>query len=91
MNVSRTGCYRSVLNQCEHILNDCEQKRSDIINDCEQKTADVIDQSRRCYRSASVSRMREDVSEAQCCMGDEGRPLGIGMQVQVPNHLELHW
>jgi hypothetical protein len=50
MIVSGTGCYRSVLNQCGLILNDCEQKRSDIINDCEQKKAmlsiravDVID------------------------------------------------
>jgi hypothetical protein len=24
-----------------------------------------------------------------CCMEDEGRPLGIGVQAQVPNHLEL--
>ena len=25
----------------------------------------------------------------QCCMGDEGRPLEIGLQGQVSNHLEL--
>ena len=24
-----------------------------------------------------------------CCMRDEGRPLGTGLQDQVPNHLEL--
>ena len=24
-----------------------------------------------------------------CCMRDEGRPLGTGVQAQVPNHLEL--
>ncbi len=24
-----------------------------------------------------------------CCMKDEGRPLGIEMQILVPNHLEL--
>ncbi len=24
-----------------------------------------------------------------CCMEDEGGPLGIGVQAQVPNHLEL--
>ena len=24
-----------------------------------------------------------------CCMEDEGRPLGIGVQARVPNHLEL--
>jgi len=26
----------------------------------------------------------------QCCIEDEGRPLGVGMQVQAPNHPELH-
>ena len=25
----------------------------------------------------------------RCCTGDEGRPLGIGVQAQVPNHLKL--
>ncbi len=24
-----------------------------------------------------------------CCIGDEGRPLGIGLQGQVPNRPEL--
>jgi len=23
--------------------------------------------------------------------GDEGRPLGAGLQEQAPNHLKLHW
>ena len=27
----------------------------------------------------------------QCCMEDEGRPLEIGLQGQVSNHLELRW
>lgn len=27
----------------------------------------------------------------QCCTRDEGRPLGTGVQDQVPNHLTLRW
>ena len=27
--------------------------------------------------------------KAPCCTGDEGRPLGTGLQEQVPNHLKL--
>ena len=26
-----------------------------------------------------------------CCSTDEGRPLGIGLQEQVPNHLQRLW
>ena len=25
------------------------------------------------------------------CTGDEGRPLGAGLQEQAPNHLKLRW
>jgi hypothetical protein len=25
------------------------------------------------------------------CAGDEGRPLGVGLQEQAPNHLKLLW
>ena len=39
MIVSRSGCNRSVLNDCGHILNQCEQDGRSVINDCEQKTA----------------------------------------------------
>jgi len=38
MNVSRSGCNRSVLNDCGHILNQCEQDGRSVINECEQKT-----------------------------------------------------
>lgn len=38
----------------------------------------------------SVSRMRGGEVPTQCCIEDEGGPLGIGVQAQVPNHLELH-
>lgn len=38
----------------------------------------------------SVSRMRGGEVPTQCCIEDEGWPLGIGVQAQVPNHLELH-
>ena len=27
----------------------------------------------------------------RCCARDEGRPLGIGLQGQVPNRLKLRW
>jgi hypothetical protein len=27
----------------------------------------------------------------QCCIADEGGPLGVGLQGQAPNHLELRW
>ena len=30
-------------------------------------------------------------SEGVCCMRDEGRPLGAGLQGQAPNHLKLLW
>ena len=30
------------------------------------------------------------VSAPRGCTGDEGRPLGTGLQGQVPNHLKLH-
>jgi len=26
-----------------------------------------------------------------CCTEDEGRPLGIAIQVEIPNHLKLLW
>jgi len=26
-----------------------------------------------------------------CCIRDEGRSLGTGVQAQVPNHLKLRW
>jgi len=26
-----------------------------------------------------------------CCTEDEGRPLGVAMQVEAPNHLKLLW
>jgi hypothetical protein len=26
----------------------------------------------------------------RCCTGDEGRPLGAGLQEQAPNRLKLH-
>ncbi len=39
MNVSRSGCNRSVLNDCGHILDQCEQDSGLVINECEQKTA----------------------------------------------------
>ena len=32
-----------------------------------------------------------DEGGKQCCMEDEVWPLGIGLQGQVPNHLELLW
>ena len=25
------------------------------------------------------------------CTGDEGWPLGVGLQEQAPKHLKLHW
>jgi hypothetical protein len=31
------------------------------------------------------------VRRAQCFTEDEGRPLGTGLQEQVPNHLKLRW
>jgi hypothetical protein len=27
----------------------------------------------------------------QCCLEDEGRPLGVGLQGRIPNHLKLRW
>jgi hypothetical protein len=28
---------------------------------------------------------------AQCCVKDEGGPLGVGLQELISNHLMLHW
>ena len=33
----------------------------------------------------------ERTSGARNCTTDEGRPLGTGLQEQVPNHLRLLW
>jgi hypothetical protein len=30
-------------------------------------------------------------SKQPCCSTDEGRPLGTGLQEQVPNHLQRLW
>ena len=50
MNVSRTGCFRSVLDQCGFILDESEHEDSFILHECEQKNhwfsitgADVLD------------------------------------------------
>jgi hypothetical protein len=37
----------------------------------------------------SVPRTVARFSGIRCCTGDEGGPLGIGVQAQVPNHLKL--
>ena len=34
---------------------------------------------------------KADNSKLRCCSTDEGRPLGIGLQEQVPNHLRRLW
>jgi len=43
---------------------------------------------RKCATNAWLSSVR--LLEVQCCTKDEGRPLGIGLQELVPNHLKLH-
>ena len=39
INVSRSRCNRSVLNDCEHVLNQCEQDGGFVINESEQEIA----------------------------------------------------
>jgi RNA-directed DNA polymerase len=34
--------------------------------------------------------LRMKFLKVRCCMKDEGRPLGAGLQEQAPNHLKLH-
>jgi transposase len=45
------------------------------------------------YLDHRVPRMRPKMSRKgeQCCGRDEGRPLGVGVQDQAPNHLTLPW
>jgi hypothetical protein len=42
---------------------------------------------RKCATKAWVNSV--ELFEVQCCIKDEGRPLGIGLQELVPNHLKL--
>jgi transposase len=47
------------------------------------------------YLDHRVPRMQPATPEGgkgkQCCGRDEGRPLGVGVQDQAPNHLTLRW
>jgi len=43
----------------------------------------------KCATNAWLSSLK--LLEVQCCTKDEGRPIGIGLQEQIPNHLKLHW
>jgi hypothetical protein len=31
------------------------------------------------------------IESVRNCARDEGRPLGVGLQEQAPNHLKLRW
>jgi hypothetical protein len=42
-----------------------------------------------CGANAKLIRYADDCAPRSCTR-DEGRPLGTGLQEQVPNHLELH-
>src|SRR5262249_14054341 len=42
----------------------------------------------QCETSAANGRKAEEVRN---CLTDEGRPLGTGLQKQVPNHLRRLW
>src|SRR5215471_10631130 len=42
----------------------------------------------RCATSTANSRKAEEVRN---CLTDEGRPLGVGLQEQAPNHLRRLW
>jgi len=38
-----------------------------------------------------MNALEDDVFlKVRCCMEDEGRPLGAGLQGQAPNRLKLH-
>src|SRR5262249_31121197 len=41
-----------------------------------------------CATSTANSRKAEEVGN---CLTDEGRPLGVGLQEQAPNHLRRLW
>ena len=41
-----------------------------------------------CATSTANSRKAEEVRN---CLTDEGRPLGVGLQEQAPNHLRRLW
>jgi transposase len=47
------------------------------------------------FRFHRVPRMHKQTAErqkgVQCCLEDEGRPLGIGLQGRISNHLKLRW
>src|SRR5215471_7989959 len=42
----------------------------------------------QCATSTANSRKAEEVRN---CLTDEGRPLGVGLQEQAPNHLRRLW
>jgi len=45
---------------------------------------------RQCATKARRCANDLDTLQQPCCMRDEGRPLGIGVQAQVPNRPKLH-
>ena len=47
--VSRGGCYRAVIRQCDFIITDCEQAGYSILTESEHESALVIEQDRLCY------------------------------------------
>ena len=44
----------------------------------------------RTVASKCATRALEVISVRNCTR-DEGRPLGVGLQEQAPNHLKLRW
>jgi putative transposase len=41
------------------------------------------------YLDEGAPRTHSQRAGVRCCTGDEGRPLGAGLQEQAPNHLKL--
>jgi len=39
----------------------------------------------------AFKRQESSLEQQLCCTDDEGWPLGIAMQVEIPNHLKLLW
>jgi hypothetical protein len=56
---------------------------------CEFRNRDLEIGSHRTPRMHTQPAARQ--KGVQCCLEDEGRPLGVGLQGRIPNHLKLRW
>src|ERR1039457_5396415 len=79
INVSRNGCYRSVLNQCGFILNDCEQRPCAVINQSEQKKA---------LLSITSVYVIDPLQVGTQAVGDVGALIWVAEQLDLIGHID---